>query len=274
MPISESTLFSIAFYFPFVVFGGLALLDLVRPARKFEAVRFWRTRGVLYFALYLTVATFSPLLWDAVLAEHRVFDVAHWPLAVQVPLAVLSVELFVYAWHRTMHKVPVLWRWLHQMHHSAERVDIWSAMIFHPLDMVGFTLVGSLGLVWLAGVSVPAAVMANMVIFLVATVQHANLRTPRWLGYLVGRPEMHGLHHERGVHAYNYCDLPVIDMLFGTYRNPSTWDARAGFYAGGSNRIWAMLIGKDISQPSPERPVHGQLARAESLDSRDVDRAA
>jgi sterol desaturase/sphingolipid hydroxylase (fatty acid hydroxylase superfamily) len=248
---SESTLLQFSFYFPFATFAGLALLDAVRPARKFEAVRFWRTRGLIYFALYMAIASFAPLLWGEFLAEHRVFDLTGLPLLVQVALAALSVEVAVYAWHRTMHRVPALWRGFHQMHHSAERVDIWSAMIFHPFDVVGFSFVGSLGLVWLVGVSVPAAIITNALIFFVATVQHANIRTPHWLGYLIGRPEMHGLHHQRGVHGYNYCDLPLIDMIFGTFRNPKTWEAEAGFYPGGSNRVLEMLVGKDISQSDP-----------------------
>jgi sterol desaturase/sphingolipid hydroxylase (fatty acid hydroxylase superfamily) len=52
--------------------------------------------------------------------------------------------------------------------------------------------------------------------------QHANLRTPRWLGYIIQRPESHGIHHERGLHAFNYADLPLWDMVFGTFRNPRT----------------------------------------------------
>ena len=38
----------------------------------------------------------------------------------------------------------------------------------------------------------------------------ANVRTPQWLGYLVQRPESHSVHHQRGVHAYNYSDLPLF----------------------------------------------------------------
>jgi hypothetical protein len=58
---------------------------------------------------------------------------------------------------------------------------------------------------------------------------------------------MHGRHHERGVHANNYCDLPVIDRLFGTYDNPRIWAAAAGFYSGGSRRRLDLLLGRDIN---------------------------
>jgi len=243
-------------YFVLGTFFGLAALDVLRPARQFERVRFWRSKGVAFFALYLLVSSLAPLAWDGLLAEYRVFDAISLGLGWQIGLAILAVEIGVYAWHRAMHNVNFLWRWFHQMHHSAERIDIWSSMVFHPLDMIGFTLVGSLGLVWLVGVSAPAAIVANMAIFFLATIQHANIKTPRWLGYFIARPEMHGLHHERGVHRYNYCDLPVIDMLLGTYKNPETWHAPAGFYSGGSSRLFDMLIGRDIDPPKelPAQP--------------------
>ncbi len=77
--------------------------------------------------------------------------------------------------------------------------------------------------------------------------QHANIRTPRWLGYLIQRPESHALHHGRGIHRYNYSDLPLWDMIFGTFRNPRTQDAPVGFYTGASAKILDMLVFKDVA---------------------------
>jgi hypothetical protein len=75
------------------------------------------------------------------------------------------------------------------------------------------------------------------------------MATPRWLGFVIQRPEMHNIHHARRVHRYNYADLPLIDMLFGTYRNPrSVEDLPCGLYDGASSRIGAMLIGRDVSR--------------------------
>ena len=41
----------------------------------------------------------------------------------------------------------------------------------------------------------------------------------------------------------------VIDMLFGTYENPETFEGEAGFYDGASNRVVDMLLGRDVSEP-------------------------
>ena len=69
------------------------------------------------------------------------------------------------------------------------------------------------------------------------------------LGYLIMRPEQHGLHHERGVHAYNYGSVSLWDMMFGTFRNPQAFPAQYGFWDGASRRLGRMLIGRDVAQP-------------------------
>ena len=133
------------------------------------------------------------------------------------------------------------------MHHSAERVDIWGALYFHPFDTLGFTFVGSLALVLGFGVSAEAAIAINLVATFMGLFQHANIRTPRWLGYLIQRPESHSLHHERGVHARNYGDLPIFDMIFGTFHNPSDFAGEVGFYEGASRKVGPMLAGRLVA---------------------------
>jgi sterol desaturase/sphingolipid hydroxylase (fatty acid hydroxylase superfamily) len=88
-----------------------------------------------------------------------------------------------------------------------------------------------------------------LVTALLAVFQHTNIRTPQWLGYFVQRPESHSHHHERGVHARNYSDLPVFDLLFGTFHNPRDFAPQAGFYDGASARITDMLLARDVSTP-------------------------
>jgi sterol desaturase/sphingolipid hydroxylase (fatty acid hydroxylase superfamily) len=90
-------------------------------------------------------------------------------------------------------------------------------------------------------------------LFLFATIflgifQHCNVRTPRWLGYLIQRPESHTIHHGRGLHYYNFSDLPVFDLLFGTFRNPREYEMETGYYQGASARIPEMLAFRDVSR--------------------------
>ncbi len=78
-------------------------------------------------------------------------------------------------------------------------------------------------------------------------IQHVNVRTPRWLGWIVQRPESHSVHHERGVHRYNYSDLPLWDIVFGTFRNPKDFAGEAGFHEGASAKIPQMLLFRDVA---------------------------
>jgi sterol desaturase/sphingolipid hydroxylase (fatty acid hydroxylase superfamily) len=229
----------------------LLVLDVVRPGRELERVPRWKLKGAAFFVLYFLVSYHLPFVWDAFLASHRLIDASALGVGWGTVVGLLALELGIYVWHRTLHAVPFLWRWFHQMHHSAERVDVWGAMYFHPFDMVGFTAVTSLALVGGVGVVPEAAVLAGSISWALALFQHANLKTPAWLGYIIARPESHGRHHERGKHAKNYSDLPLWDLLFGTFENPETWEGLAGFYSGASRRLGALLTGRDISSETP-----------------------
>ena len=223
------------------------VLDTVAPGREQTTVNLWRTRGVIGMILYYAIAFTTPMLWDAALAQHTLFDASVLPMWAQIMLGFLALQFTVYVWHRTMHTVEPIWRFVHQTHHSAERVDIWGAFWFHPLDMLGWALVGSLALVGGIGVSLPAAITISLAASFCAMFQHANLRTPRWLGYFITRPESHSVHHQRGVHRYNYGDVPWFDILFGTFRNPEVAPDQAGFFDGSSNQIWSLLIGRKLA---------------------------
>jgi sterol desaturase/sphingolipid hydroxylase (fatty acid hydroxylase superfamily) len=163
-------------------------------------------------------------------------------------VGVLVYELVHYWYHRAAHGFDWLWRASHQMHHSAESLEALGAYYLHPLDTVLFTTWGSLVFFPVLGLSPEAGAVASAFLSFNAVFQHANIRTPQWLGYVIQRPESHGVHHERGVHRYNYSDLPLWDIAFGTFRNPARWQAKAGFYDGASARLGEMLIGRDVSE--------------------------
>ena len=215
--------------------------------RDFPEVANWRIKGAIFTFVYFVLATVTPLFWDGWLGQHRLFAADTLPLWAQIAGAFLALELGIYAWHRTMHEAPFLWRWFHQMHHSAERLDVWGALYFHPFDTIGFTFVGSLALVLGFGISAEAAIVVNLLATFYGLFQHVNVRTPQWLGYLVQRPESHSHHHQRGVHARNYSDLPLWDLLFGTFYNPKDFAPEVGFYDGASRKVGPMLIGRKIA---------------------------
>lgn len=231
------------------IYATLMLWEALAPARPLPRVPGWRWKGGLAFAAFFLVSSYLPYAWSGLLARHTLFDLAALPLAAQVALGVLAYQVLAYAWHRALHASDRLWRAFHQMHHSAERLDTWSAYWFSPLDMVGFTAVSSLALVGVVGLAPLAAMLATLLVTAMAMFTHTNVRTPRWLGYVVQRPESHSWHHGRGRHRDNYCELPLIDLLFGTWHNPDGFAPATGFHDGASSRVREMLAFRDVSRP-------------------------
>ena len=114
-----------------------------------------------------------------------------------------------------------------------------------------FTTWGSLVFFPLLGLTTEAAILGALFLTFNAMFQHANIETPHWVGYIIQRPESHNVHHNAGVHRYNYSDLPLWDMAFGTFRNPRELEkVDCGFYEGASARIPEMLVGRDVSSPA------------------------
>lgn len=241
------------YFLPAIVFAAFALLEAVRPAKVYALPQpttlAWRLRGLASLGLYMWLGYQLPLFWDPILGQYQLFDGTGLGTAGGAIAAFLVLELGVFLWHRLLHAVPFLWRHFHQMHHSAERLDTYGAFYFSPLDMAGFIGVGSVTFALVIGVTPDAAVIASIGATLLSVFQHTNIRTPRWLGYLVQRPESHFLHHERGVHGRNYGDLPIFDLLFGSFRNGASFEGQVGFYDGASSRIGEVLLGRDITEP-------------------------
>jgi sterol desaturase/sphingolipid hydroxylase (fatty acid hydroxylase superfamily) len=230
------------------IFAALALWEALAPARPLPRVRGWRTRGLGAFVAYLAISSYLPFLWADWLAPLQLFDLTGLGTLAGAAIGVLVYEAGVWLWHRALHGSNFLWRYFHQWHHSAERLDTWGAFWFSPLDMVGWTAVFSLALT-LVGLA-PQAVFATVcVTTFLSVIQHANVRTPRWLGVFVQRPESHSWHHARGVHAANYSDLPVFDIIMGTWKNPRDFAPEQGFHHGASSEYAAMLMGRDVASP-------------------------
>jgi len=227
------------------------LLDLVWRRRVFATTRFWRLRGLLVSIVSVALSIGIALFWGTVLSGYSLLDASGLGMLAGAGVGILVYELIHYWYHRKAHEWNWLWRAAHQMHHSAEAVDAFGAYYQHPLDVFFFTTWSSLVFFPLLGLTPEAGALGAAFLAFNAMFQHANITTPHWLGYIIQRPESHGIHHGRGIHQFNYSDLPLWDMLFGTFRNPrSVEGVAAGFYKGASARIPEMLIGRDVSEPA------------------------
>jgi len=227
------------------------LLDFIWQARHYDTTRHWRLRGLLVTVAIFFFAVEVTTFWANLLGDFHLLDGSVLGTMGGAVVGIVIYELFHYGYHRLAHQWNGLWLAGHQMHHSAESVDTFGAYYIHPFDALMFTTLGSLVFYPLLGLVPEAGVIGVLFLTFNAMFQHANIKTPHWLGYIIQRPESHAIHHGKGIHRYNYSDLPLWDMVFGSFRNPRADEVpvEAGFYKGASNRILAMLLARDVATP-------------------------
>src|SRR3982751_1035230 len=121
---------------PLVTYIAFAATERIWPARTFPPRRGWQWIGMGFLVLLASLGTLVPLLlpldW---MAAHRWLDGTRLGVVGGTLAGFITLELLIYAWHRTAHRVDFLWRGFHQVHHSPRRVDIPGSVLFHPFEM-------------------------------------------------------------------------------------------------------------------------------------------
>jgi sterol desaturase/sphingolipid hydroxylase (fatty acid hydroxylase superfamily) len=234
---------------PLTYFTLLAV-EKWRPARRFPPRRGWGWIGVAFLLLIGVTSTVVPLLvptdW---LAAHRLLDGSRLGVVGGTVAGYFVLSGVMYVYHRLAHSLPLLWRLTHQIHHSPQRVDMPGSVLFHPIEMVIQVLLQLAVALLVLGLDPLAAALTGYVAAFYGMFQHCNVNTPRWLGYFIQRPEAHCEHHRKGVHAGNYGDLPIWDILAGTFRNPAHFAGECGFESPADQRMGAMLALRDVNEP-------------------------
>jgi sterol desaturase/sphingolipid hydroxylase (fatty acid hydroxylase superfamily) len=223
------------------------LLERAAPGWKLPRVRTWPLRVVLVNGVQLGVVLIAGVSWEKWLSALSLFHLrdALSPLAGGA-LAYLIGTFVFYWWHRWRHESDFLWRAFHQVHHSPQRIEVVTSFYKHPGEMVVNSIIGSLLCYTLLGLSPAGGAVFTACCALGEFVYHTNVRTPRWMGLVFQRPEMHRIHHEHGRHRDNYGDIVWWDMLFGTYRNPGRFESTCGFDDAKEQRLADMLCYRDV----------------------------
>jgi sterol desaturase/sphingolipid hydroxylase (fatty acid hydroxylase superfamily) len=223
--------------------------EAVVPGRRWPEVRGWWVRALLLNALQAAAVFLGGITWDSWMRRHRLWSADGLGDVGGTVAGYLAITFVYYWWHRARHASPLLWRWLHQVHHSAQRIEVITSFYKHPLEVALNGVLSSAVLYLLVGLAPGPAAAAVLATGLAELFYHWNVATPHWLGYVFQRPESHCVHHEEGRHAGNYSDLPLWDILFGTFHNPAGWEGRCGLGAENEGRLAEMLVGRDVSAP-------------------------
>lgn len=143
------------------------------------------------------------------------------PFWSQVLLVLFLADVLVYWGHRLSHRVEFLWRF-HRVHHTSERLDWLAAHREHPVDGLYTHVCVNLPAILLG---FPIAAIFGVAVFrgMWAIFIHSNVQIPLGpLGMVLGSPRLHHWHHDlRSGHECNFANVsPLMDVMFGTYRNP------------------------------------------------------
>ncbi|MGK0197160.1 MAG: sterol desaturase/sphingolipid hydroxylase (fatty acid hydroxylase superfamily) [Yoonia sp.] len=181
--------------------------------------------GVINAVFNATVA-FGLWLWISTWAARNGFGVLNLlelPRWLEIVLAVLLIDCWMYWWHRINHMFPLLWR-VHRVHHSDPCMDVSTAYRFHFGEML-LSALARLPVIALCGIELWQLVAFEAALFANVQIQHANIslspRVDRWLRALVVSPFMHKVHHSdlQAETDSNYSSVfSWWDRLFGSFR--------------------------------------------------------
>jgi sterol desaturase/sphingolipid hydroxylase (fatty acid hydroxylase superfamily) len=225
------------------------LLERLAPGWRLPTVRTWPARVVLVNFVQLGIVLLAGATWEVWLGAHSLFHLsARWGPVAGGLFAYFVATFVFYWWHRWRHEVDVLWRFFHQIHHSPQRIEVITSFYKHPGEMVVNSIIGSLLVYSMLGLSLEAGAVYTACTALGEFFYHTNVRTPRWVGLFFQRPEMHRIHHQHDRHKNNYGDIVWWDMLFRTYENPKDFSATCGFDDAREQRLVDMLLYRDVHE--------------------------
>ena len=80
--------------------------------------------------------------------------------------------------HRLYHHSDLLWRWVHQLHHSPQRLDVAGSVLFTPQEVAINVAMFQLLIVAVLGLDPVAAAIVGFLAAFYGMFQHFNIRTP------------------------------------------------------------------------------------------------
>jgi sterol desaturase/sphingolipid hydroxylase (fatty acid hydroxylase superfamily) len=215
------------------VFLVMALIELAAPKRRLIAPkgRRWLTNlgisvtGTVLIRLMAMLAMPLAAIAAASYAETHgigLLNQLDWPEWLKITVALLVLDLAIWAQHLASHKIPLFWR-LHRVHHADRDIDVTTAVRFHPIE-IGLSMLWKIAVVMAIGAAPLAVFLFEVILNACAMFNHANIALPAWLDrplrLLIVTPDMHRVHHSVlwREHDSNYgFNLSVWDRLFRTY---------------------------------------------------------
>ena len=212
------------------IFAAMALWELRAPRRVLTVSkpRRWSANlglvvlNTLLLRLVFPVAAVG-LAATAASQGWGLLNQAALPAGLELLLAIIALDLAIWAQHVFFHAVPALWR-LHRVHHADLDYDLTTGARFHPIEILLSMLI-KFAAILVLGPSVVAVILFEVILNGMAMFNHGNVGLPerldRRLRWLLVTPDMHRVHHSVAADEANSnfgFNLSLWDRLFGTYR--------------------------------------------------------
>jgi sterol desaturase/sphingolipid hydroxylase (fatty acid hydroxylase superfamily) len=243
------------FAFLIAVLGALMVFERIFPDQELKHVPGWWKYVILINVFQLFAVVLANFTWENWLTHTDYYSsTTQFHLKDHVNsfwgglIAYVVHQWFFYWFHMARHEIYVLWILLHQFHHSPSRIETITSFYKHPLEIIIDSQLMAILLYAVLGVSKESSIWLSIYAAIGEYVYHMNIKTPRILGYMFQRPESHRCHHRRSkrLNCPNYSDLPIYDVLGGTYENPEYMNEPTGFSPHTEIRRIDMLLFKDV----------------------------
>lgn len=230
---------------------GFIILERLIPDQKLPIVKGWWSRVIILNVFQLGILYLGKYSWDQWFQNISIFNLSdHVNSFTGGIIAYLLVTFIFYWWHRWRHTVNFLWLSMHQIHHSPQRIETITSFYKHPLEIICNSIIMGIINFMILGLTINSAAWCLLLTAVAEYFYHMNIKTPHWLGYFFQRPEMHRIHHQRNKHFNNFSDLPIWDMLFGTFENPKAMYDSCGFDPEREKKLSTMLFFKNVNNPN------------------------
>jgi sterol desaturase/sphingolipid hydroxylase (fatty acid hydroxylase superfamily) len=229
---------------------GLTYIERKFPARD-NPVRRWYIIAIFFNLMQLLPTVLGHYTWEHYLVNHEsLFKLNLSPFIGGLFAYLISSWIF-YWWHRIRHDRRWVWLIFHQLHHSQKPIVLLDSFFKHPFEIIINSIIITVLVFPILGLSVEANAWLTIFSAYGEFFYHLNIKTPRFIGYFIQRPESHCLHHRLDSISSSKCpnlaDIPLWDILGATYWNPTEDDmCDTGFSGGNDTRFMDMIFCRNV----------------------------
>lgn len=175
----------------------------------------------LFLTLLMPILAIEAAVW-AEKSQFGLLNQLELPMALEIVIAVVLLDLAIYLQHLVFHRIPILWR-LHRMHHADQDIDVTTGARFHPIEIL-LSMWIKMAVVVMSGINPISVLVFEVLLNASAMFNHSNaklsLSLDKWLRKIVVTPDMHRVHHSvevKETHSNFGFFLSIWDKMFNTY---------------------------------------------------------